>query len=215
MKFKELREKYRSKYPSALVSAAVKIALDMGGNMTGAYKKIEKMKRGLGDDPIVKDALRMANEASETATIQVDERIRAGKGKGKADIDYIGDEDLTKKIEKKFKIKVKQTGNTTADLIGNKQNIVNFLMKHYYYDADEVEELYPDLLEKVISELNFSYAFFDKADVQKFLSKAKRLKGLEVVGSDKQPGGHFVVRVKSDDKKIIAKSNTLALQAMS
>ena len=212
MKFKELREKYRNKYPSALVSAAVKIALDMCGNMTGAYKKIEKMKRGLGDDPIVKDALRMANEE---ATIQVDEKLRAGKGKGKADIDYIGDSDLTKKIEKKYKLKIKQTGNTTADLIGNTQNIVNFLMKHYYYDADEVEELYPDLLEKVISELNFSYAFFDKADVQKFLSKAKRLKGLEVVGSDKQPGGHFVVRVKSDDKKIIAKSNTLALQAMS
>jgi|TARA_Y100000289_G_C3810835_1_gene93634 hypothetical protein len=62
MEFKELREKYRSKFPSALVSAAVKIAIDMGGNMTGAYKKIEKMKRGLADDPVVKDALRLANE---------------------------------------------------------------------------------------------------------------------------------------------------------
>ena len=62
MKFKELREKYRSKFPTSLVAAAVKIALDMGGNMTGAYKKIEAMKRGLGDDPAVKDALRLANE---------------------------------------------------------------------------------------------------------------------------------------------------------
>ena len=61
-KFKELREKYRSKFPPSLVAAAVKIALDMGGNMTGAYKKIENMKRGLADDPIVKDALRQANE---------------------------------------------------------------------------------------------------------------------------------------------------------
>ena len=60
--FKEIREKYRSKFPPALVAAAVKIALDMGGNMTGAYKKIENMKRGLADDPIVKDALRQANE---------------------------------------------------------------------------------------------------------------------------------------------------------
>ena len=62
MKFKEIREKYRSKFPTSLVAAAVKIALDMGGNMTGAYKKIEAMKRGLGDDPAVKDALRLANE---------------------------------------------------------------------------------------------------------------------------------------------------------
>ena len=136
--FKELRtqlnEKYKSKFPTSLVAAAVKIALDMGGNMTGAYKKIENMKRGLGDDPIVKDALKQANE------------------------------------------------NYTS--------------------------------EGVISELNFSYAFFDKADLNKYMMKALKLKGLTVVDSEKQPGGHFVVRVKADDKKIIAKSNSIAIQAM-
>ena len=63
MKLKQLREKYRSKYPASLVAAAVKIAIDMGGNMTGAYKKIEAMKRGLADDPIVADALKQANES--------------------------------------------------------------------------------------------------------------------------------------------------------
>jgi len=61
--FKELREKYRSKFPASLVAAAVKIALDMGGAMTPAVKKIEKMKKGLSDDPIVADALRQANES--------------------------------------------------------------------------------------------------------------------------------------------------------
>lgn len=69
MKFKELREKYRSKFPASLVAAAVKIALDMSGNMTGAYKKIEKMKRGLGDDPIVKDSLRLANEEVQKESV--------------------------------------------------------------------------------------------------------------------------------------------------
>ena len=68
MKFKELREKYRSKYPSALVSAAVKIAIDMSGNMTGAYKKIEAMKKGLANDSMVKDALRQANESVKEDT---------------------------------------------------------------------------------------------------------------------------------------------------
>ena len=62
MNFHQLREKYRSKFPAELVAAAVKIALDMGGAMTPATKKIEAMKRGLSDDPIVKDALRLANE---------------------------------------------------------------------------------------------------------------------------------------------------------
>ena len=61
--FKQIRERYRGKYPPSMVAKAVEIALSMGGNMTGAYKKIEKMKRGLGDDPIVSDALRKANEA--------------------------------------------------------------------------------------------------------------------------------------------------------
>jgi len=134
MKFKELREKYRSKFPASLVSAAVKIAIDMGGNMTGAYKKIEKMKRGLGDDPIVKDALRLANE---------------------------------------------------------------------------------NVNEETLNELNFSYAFFDKQSLNKFMMKALKLKGLEVVDSEKQTGGHYTVRVKSDDKKIIAKANSIAIKAMS
>ena len=40
----------------------MEIAHSMGGNMTGAYKKIEKMKKGLGDDPMVAAALRVANE---------------------------------------------------------------------------------------------------------------------------------------------------------
>jgi hypothetical protein len=31
--------------------------------MTGAYQKIEKIKKGLGDDPVVKDALKTANES--------------------------------------------------------------------------------------------------------------------------------------------------------
>ena len=134
MKFKELREKYSSKFPPALIAAAVKIALDMGGNMTGAYKKIERMKRGLGDDPVVKDALRMANE---------------------------------------------------------------------------------NVNEEVLNELNFSYAFFDKQSLNKFMMKASKLKGLTVVDSEKQTGGHYTVRVKSDDKKIIAKANSFAIKAMS
>ena len=71
MKFKELREKYRSKFPSSLVAAAVKIALDMGGNMTGAHKKIEAMKKGLTNDPMVKDALRQANESVNEETVKL------------------------------------------------------------------------------------------------------------------------------------------------
>ena len=41
---------------------AIEIAVKMSGNMTGAVKKIEKIKRGLSNDKKVKDALRLVNE---------------------------------------------------------------------------------------------------------------------------------------------------------
>ena len=40
---------------------AVSIALIMGGNMSGAIKAIEKIKKGLSKDKKVKNALKMAN----------------------------------------------------------------------------------------------------------------------------------------------------------
>ena len=50
-------------FSAGLVKRAVKIAMDMEDNMTGAIKKIERMKRGLSDDKAVQDALRLANES--------------------------------------------------------------------------------------------------------------------------------------------------------
>jgi hypothetical protein len=61
--FKELREKYRSKFKSAEITKGVDIALSMGGNMTGAYKRIEAFKKGLSKDPMVQQALKLANES--------------------------------------------------------------------------------------------------------------------------------------------------------
>lgn len=76
MKFKEIREKYKGKFPSSLVAAAVKIALDMSGAMTPAVKKIEAMKRGLSNDPAVKNALRLANESIEEKLSPADKKKR-------------------------------------------------------------------------------------------------------------------------------------------
>jgi uncharacterized protein (DUF4415 family) len=88
---------------------------------------------------------------NEEVTISMDESVnealKAGKGKGLADIDYVGDRKLTQKIEKMFKIKIKQTGNSTADVTGEKKDILNFLQKHYYYDNSDVMDLYPEIVE--------------------------------------------------------------------
>ncbi len=51
-----------SLFPKAKVDKAVKIAKSMGGNMSGAVKKIEKMFKGMSKHTKVKDALQQANE---------------------------------------------------------------------------------------------------------------------------------------------------------
>ena len=58
--FMEGKEKM---FPSGKVDAAVKLAKRMGGNMTGAVKKIEKMAKGLSKNGRVQYALRQANES--------------------------------------------------------------------------------------------------------------------------------------------------------
>ena len=63
---KTFRQITEAKFPKKLVRMAGGIAFDkryVGGNMTGAVKAIEKIKKGLSDDPQVKDMLRLANEA--------------------------------------------------------------------------------------------------------------------------------------------------------
>mgnify|MGYP003151070230 CR=1 FL=1 len=121
-----------------------RVPSDKNGPETGEvdFKKKHKVKK-VG----TKTDLDGTVYQKEEVTISIDEKLRAGKGMGTADVDYIGDKELTKKLEKKFKVKIKNTGITTADIMGNKQNVVNFLMNHYYFDAEDVEDMYPDLLE--------------------------------------------------------------------
>ena len=52
-----------------LVKKAVDIALKMSGNMTGAVKKIEKIKKGLSKDKEVAAALQLANEEVSEAVL--------------------------------------------------------------------------------------------------------------------------------------------------
>ena len=52
------------------VSSAIKTAKRMGGNMTGAVKKIDTAKKGMSGNPRVQKALRKANEEDEVATTE-------------------------------------------------------------------------------------------------------------------------------------------------
>ena len=89
----------------------------------------------------------------------------------KIDVDYIGDKDLSKKLEKKFKVKIKSTGNTTADVSGTNANLIKFLKSDaYLMDNDEIEELFPELMEAVEeeSEKQAAYKKVFNAGLKKF-----------------------------------------------
>ena len=58
------------------VSSAIKTAKRMGGNMTGAVKKIDKFKKGMSDNPRVQKALKKANEEDEVDEAQIRTRAR-------------------------------------------------------------------------------------------------------------------------------------------
>lgn len=88
------------------------------------------------------------NESVEEATITLDEaKLKAGKGKTTVDVDFIGDKDDAKAAEKKFKIKIKMSRGT-ADVTGEKKNIIAWLSSDMYgMDSDDIEDIFPELLE--------------------------------------------------------------------
>jgi len=88
---------------------AVSIALIMGGDMTGAVREIEKIKKGLSKNKKVRNALRLANES-------VEESVDEGEKKQASNIAYKFDQaymkfrrdirDITKLMDKSTGSKV-------------------------------------------------------------------------------------------------------------
>ena len=84
-RFESVKESYieEASFSSSLIKRAVKIAKDMGGNMTGAMKKIERMKKGLGDHPEVEAALRLANESIDEGLMKKMSQIQIKRKYGR------------------------------------------------------------------------------------------------------------------------------------
>ena len=62
------------------VQKAITIAKRMGGNMTGAVREIEKIAKGLSDEPSVRAALRTANEELEEKRVAQDKDVKSKPG---------------------------------------------------------------------------------------------------------------------------------------
>jgi hypothetical protein len=162
--------------------------------MTGAYKKIEAMKRGLGDDPAVAAALRLANES-------VQEGMSAGDKKKRLEM-------IKKAVEK---LNAKNDAKAKADFLAAMKDMVDESLKKFNESFSNTQENLTSLEEKVIT---FGYTFFDTKSLNSFMKKALKLKGLTIIDSAKKAGGQFVVKVQGE-KNVITQANALAIQAQS
>ena len=125
---------------SAMIQKAIDIASSMGGNMTGAVKRIEAIKKGLSKNKNVAKALQLANE-------YIEEKLDM-KGKTTIDADFMGSDAFKKKVEKKYRVKIKTTSNSSADISGDKKNIIALLKSDVFLmDADEIEDTFSELSE--------------------------------------------------------------------
>ena len=123
-------------------------------------------------------------EEVEEVTITLDEAKKPGRGKEVVDIDWIGSNAGAKKAEKKFKVKIKIKGRGTADVTGEKKNIVAMLSddETYGMDMDDIEDIFPELFESKVAETAPEVPVDELSDKQKkyqeFFKKALKKFGV-------------------------------------
>lgn len=125
-----------------------------------------------GDTKIVKSTeVKEEVELEEDVTISIVEgKLKAGRGRATIDIDHTVDG--IEKAEKKFKIKFKSTRNGW-DLSGQKKDILAYLQsKDYDMDSEDIEELYPELMEALEEGLKTTHVVVDTAQGNKIVSTA-------------------------------------------
>ncbi len=122
-------EEAKSKFSKALLKKATDTALKMSGNMTGAVKEIEKMKKGLSKDKEVAAALQLANEEVSEAILVAAHEINETKTKVQED---------KKRYQKFFNSALKKFGvNSPAELKGDKKKeFFDYVDKNYEADNE-------------------------------------------------------------------------------
>ena len=168
--FPELLEA-KSKFQKPQVKKAVALALKMGGNMTGAINKIEKMKKGLSDDPEVKAALQLANEEVTEEVVAEAHAMNEAKSKMQED---------KERYQKFFKSALKKFGvSTPAELEGDKKKeFFDYVDKNY--EADNESDQDESVKEDTIAEATIKTPF--EADEMKNVGgdKAAKKMGIKV-----------------------------------
>jgi len=175
--FPELMEA-KSKFSKALLKKATDTALKMGGNMTGAVNKIEKMKKGLSDDPEVKAALQMANEEVTEEVVTEAHAMNEAKSKMQED---------KERYQKFFKSALKKFGvDSPAQLKGDKKKeFFDYVDKNY--EADNESDKDESVKEETIAEAQIRTSF--DSDEMKNVGGDKAAKKMKIKVSFKKGKG--------------------------
>ena len=90
-----------------------------------------------------------SNASKIKESVSEAKKLKAGRGKATIDVNWTGGNDGVKDAFKKHKIKIKPTGNG-AIITGDKKGILDFLSGTWYdMGTDDIEDLYPELMESV------------------------------------------------------------------
>ena len=129
----------------------------------------------------------------EEVEVQIDEAVinerlkkKPGRGKTALDIDFIGDNKLRADAKRKYKVDIKPTSNQTADIKGDKKNVLAFLQDPEMYGMDDgdIEDVFPELFEaKKVEEDETEAAAKEESEKQKkyqaFFNKALKKYGVK------------------------------------
>ena len=146
----EKNESINERKLSSHQKKAILIAIQMSGNMTGATKKIEKIKKGLSNDKKVKDALRLANESINEDNIKFSKEEMAQLHKdGKIEKDghtiefgeSINESDLGLTYKKGKTVKVTHKKSGKELVIIDKPNVKREYEKIGFFAEGTVNEL--------------------------------------------------------------------------
>ena len=132
----------------------------------------------------------------EEVEVQIDEAVinerlkkKPGRGKTALDIDFIGDNKLRADAKRKYKVDIKPTSNQTADIKGDKKQVLAFLQDPGMYgmDDEDIEEFFPELFEaKKVEEDETEAAAKEESEKQKkyqaFFQKALKKFGVKSPG---------------------------------
>ena len=112
-------------------------------------KKVQEVEepRAKGEKEFKGKHVRKVSGMRPDGTNIKEKKLKAGRGKTTIDVDHTGEN--IPAFERKYKIKFKKNRFGGMDVTGDKKNILAYMQAAdgHGVDSDEIEELYPELLE--------------------------------------------------------------------